>query len=63
MMLQDVVAIAVATAAAAWLLRSLRRDVLSPRCGPGADLPGDADGFVPIDGLAPPPERRMPDRP
>ena len=51
--LQDVVAILVAVAAAAWLARTLLRSAVSPACGPRADLPPGADGFVPCEGLGP----------
>jgi hypothetical protein len=45
--MQDAIAIAVAVAAAAWLARSLWRQLATPTCGPAAP-PAGADGFVPI---------------
>ncbi len=51
MTMQDVLAIAVAVAAAAWLVRTLWRQVAAPSCGK-ADVPPGADGFVPLDDLA-----------
>lgn len=50
----DIAAIAIAVAAAAWLVRGWMRSLTSPPCGAGRDLPAGADGFVPLDGLAPP---------
>lgn len=50
--LQDVVAIAVAAAAAAWLARGFLRRLGRGGCGSSAPTPpGEADGFVPIDQL------------
>jgi hypothetical protein len=49
--MQDLLAIAVAVAAAAWLARTLWRQVAGPSCGK-ADAPPGADGFVPLDDLA-----------
>ncbi len=50
--LQDVVALAVATAAAAWLARGFLRRLARPGCGRSTPpAPGGADGFVPIDRL------------
>jgi len=50
--IQDVVAIAVAAAAAAWLARGFRRSLARPGCGGSAPTaPSGADGFVPIDRL------------
>jgi len=45
--MQDAIAIAVAVAAAAWLARSLWRQLAAPSCGKAAP-PAGADGFVPI---------------
>ena len=55
MFADDLAAIAIAVAAAAWLARRWMRSVAAPPCGAGRDLPAGADGFVPLDGLAPPP--------
>jgi len=50
--IQDVVAIAVAAAAAAWLARGFLRRLGRPGCGGAAPTaPSGADGFVPIDRL------------
>jgi hypothetical protein len=51
--LQDLVAIAVALAAAAWLARTLLRRLVAPPCSPPAP-PGGGDGFVPLDDLTKP---------
>jgi len=48
--MQDVIAIAAAVAAAAWLVRTLWRQLAAPSCGK-ADTPAGADGFVPLDDL------------
>ena len=57
--IQDVVAIAVAAAAVAWLARGFRRSLARPGCGRNASPPtGGADGFVPIDRLSPPEKPR-----
>jgi len=48
---QDLLAIAVAVAAAAWLARSLANRFWAPPCQPPA-TPGGGDGFVPLDDLA-----------
>lgn len=49
---QDIVAIAVAAAAAAWLAWRFRRGLGRPTCGKAPPRqPGGADGFVPIDRL------------
>ncbi len=57
--LQDIVAIAVAAAAAAWLARGFLRRLGRPGCGSSAPpAPGGADGFVPIEGLRPPKKAR-----
>jgi hypothetical protein len=48
---QDLVAIAVAVAAAAWLARSLAKRFWAPPCRPPA-TPGGGDGFVPLGDLA-----------
>jgi hypothetical protein len=49
---EDVVAVAVAIAAAAWLARGFIGRLGRPGCGGSAPpAPGGADGFVPIDRL------------
>jgi hypothetical protein len=48
--MQDVLAIAVAVAAACWLAWSLGRRLVAPPCRP-PDAPGGGDGFVPLDAL------------
>ena len=53
--LEDVAAITLAIAAGVWLVRRWWRSALAPACGRGADPPGEGDGFVSIDALAPPP--------
>jgi hypothetical protein len=50
--MQDFIAIAVSTAAALWLARSLVRRFFAPPCQPPA--PGGGDGFVPLDVLRKP---------
>lgn len=50
--LQDVVAIAVAAAAAAWLVRRAFSSPGSPGCKPPAS--SGPEGFVPLDALAKP---------
>ncbi|MFM7250414.1 MAG: hypothetical protein ACKO5R_10980 [Planctomycetaceae bacterium] len=59
----DIAAIAIAVAAAAWLVRGWMRSLTAPPCGAGRDVPAGADGFVPLDGLAPPPRGRQAPRP
>jgi hypothetical protein len=49
--MQDVIAIAVAVAAGAWLVRTLWCQLAAPSCGK-PDAPAGADGFVPLDSLA-----------
>lgn len=57
--IQDVVALGVAAAAAAWLAWGFRRSLSRPGCGRNASPPpGGADGFVPIDRLKPPKKSR-----
>jgi hypothetical protein len=51
--MQDVIAIAVATAAALWLARSLTKRFFAPPCQPPS-VPGGGDGFVPLDSLTKP---------
>jgi hypothetical protein len=51
MSMQDVIAIAVALVAAAWLGRTLVRRLFAPSCGPPAQ-PGGGDGFVPLETLS-----------
>lgn len=48
--MQDVIAIAVAVAAAAWLVRTFWLRLAAPSCGK-PDLPPGADGFVPLGDL------------
>ena len=48
--MQDLVAIAVAVAAGAWIVRTLWRQLAAPACGQRSVPPG-ADGFVPLDAL------------
>ncbi len=57
-LLQDGIAIGVAVAAAVWMVRSLVGRVLAPSCAPPAGIPPGHDGFVPLEGIAPPPGRR-----
>lgn len=47
--MQDMLVLAIAVGAAAWLARTLVRRVMSPSCG---SPPGDTDGFVPLERLA-----------
>ena len=49
--MQDILAIAIAVAAAAWLARTLVRRLVVPSCGPPPGGPADADGFVPLERL------------
>jgi len=56
--MQDALAIAVALAAALWLGRTLWRQFARPTCGPPPAGPSGSDGFVPLDSLRPPPNRR-----
>lgn len=48
--MQDALAIAIAIAAGAWLVRTLWRQIAAPSCG-RADTPPGTDGFVPLDDL------------
>jgi len=48
--MQDLVAIAVAVAAGAWIVRTLWRQLAAPACS-RSDAPRGADGFVPLDDL------------
>jgi hypothetical protein len=57
-LLQDGIVIAVAVAAAVWMVRSLVGRLLSPSCAPPPGIPPGQDGFVPLEGIAPPPGRR-----
>jgi hypothetical protein len=52
-MQQDILALAIAALAAAWLARTLVRRLVAPPCRPPA-APGGGDGFVPLDALVPP---------
>jgi hypothetical protein len=52
-MQQDILALAIAAIAAAWLARTLARRLVAPPCRPPA-APGGGDGFVPLDALARP---------
>ena len=56
--LQDAIVILVAVAAAVWMVRSLVGRLLAPSCGPPPGIPPGHDGFIPLDGIAPPPGRR-----
>ena len=51
--MQDLIAIAVATAAAIWLAWSLQKRFFAPHCQPPA-VPGGGDGFVPLESLTKP---------
>ena len=57
-LLQDAIVIVVAVAAAAWMVRSLVGRLLAPSCAPRQGIPPGHDGFVPIEGIAPPPGSR-----
>jgi len=57
-LLQDGIVIGVAVAAAVWMVRSLVGRLLSPSCAPPSGIPPGHDGFVPLEGIAPPPGRR-----
>ena len=48
--MQDILAIAIALAAAVWLTWSLGRRLFAPPCRP-PDAPPGSDGFVPLDTL------------
>jgi hypothetical protein len=56
--MQDILAIAIALAAAFWLGRTLWRRLARPACGPPPAGPPGSDGFVPLDSLRPPRNRR-----
>ncbi|MBM4058068.1 MAG: hypothetical protein FJ275_07530 [Planctomycetes bacterium] len=58
---QDLLAIAVAVAAGAWLARSLWRRLRTPNCGP-ADVPPGSDGFVPLEAVGRPRKKHRDDR-
>ena len=60
MSLEDAIAIALALAAAVWLVRGWWRGAVTPSCAPRGDLPAGADGFVPSEGIAPLPSRSRP---
>jgi len=49
--MQDILAIAIALAAAFWLARTLWRRLARPSCGPPPAGPPGSDGFVPLDSL------------
>jgi hypothetical protein len=49
--MQDVIAIAVSLAVAAWLARMLWRGFFAPPCQPPHGGPPGSDGFVPLDRL------------
>ena len=57
-LLQDAIVIVVALAAATWMVRSLVGGLLAPSCAPPPGIPPGHDGFVPLDRIAPPPQRR-----
>jgi len=50
---QDLIAIAVAIAAGLWLARTLWRQLAAPSCGK-AETPPGTDGFVSLDALSRP---------
>lgn len=54
MRLDDAIAIGLALAAAAWLVRRSVARRAAPCCDRGGDLPAGADGFVPLGRIAPP---------
>ena len=49
--MQDLIAIGVTLAAAAWLARSLWKRFFAPPCQPPHGGPPGSDGFVPLDQL------------
>ena len=56
--MQDIIAIALAVAAAVWLGTTLWRRLWAPPCQGPADGPPGSDGFVPLDALSRPPDPR-----
>jgi len=50
-LVQNLSALGIAAAAAAWLVRALVRGLRTPPCRPPAP-PGGGDGFVPLESLA-----------
>ena len=46
MWIEDAIAIALALAAAAWLVRGWWRGAVSPPCAPRENLPAGADGLI-----------------
>ena len=61
MTMQDVVAIAIAALAAAWLARSLMKRLVAPPCQPPSAGPPGADGFIPLDSLTRPKQAGRPE--
>jgi hypothetical protein len=55
--MQDILAIAIALAAAFWLGRTLWRRLARPGCGPPPAGPPGSDGFVPLDSLSLPEQK------
>jgi len=49
--MQDILALTIAVAAAAWLARTLVRRLMLPSCAPPPGGPAGADGFVPLERL------------
>lgn len=49
---QDIIAIGIAAATAAWFAWTLGKRIRKPSCGPRTDMPAGADGFVPLADLA-----------
>jgi len=56
--MQDLIAITVAVLTGAWLVWSLIRRLGRPSCGPPTATPPGSDGFVPLDSLKPPPQKK-----
>jgi len=54
---QDALAIAVAVVVACWLAWSLARRLFAPPCRP-PDTPAGSDGFVPLDALSRPLQKK-----
>ncbi len=56
--MQDLIAITVAVLTGAWLAWSLIRRLGRPSCGPPTATPPGSDGFVPLDSLTLPPQKK-----